>query len=174
LNGEGIKYTQLAFKDGKRQVLYVVPQSWTWGGGSSQLRLTPPATFVRASAIIEGSPLSAPQPLDEKAVAILRQEFLNTMPPGAQHVKILSEEQPFQLGGNIPTQEFTASYDLFGDTFVRSTVFANLSEAQLRFKFTSLNKDFDSLHRAFRASLVSWQWQEPANPSAAEHLTASK
>ena len=161
LNGEGIKYIQLTFKDGERHVLYVIPQSWTWGGGSSQLRLTPPATFLRASAVIEGSPLSAAQPLDEKAIGILRQEFLSTMPPGAQNVQALSEEQPFQLGGNIPTYEFTASYQLLGETFVRSTVFANLSETQLRFKFSSLKKDFDSLHRAFRASLISWQWQEP-------------
>src|SRR5437764_2499471 len=120
--GEGIKYTQLAFKDDKRRVLYVPPQGWTWRGSSSQLHLTPPAAFVRADAVIETSLLSAPQPLDEKAVVALRQEFLNRLPPGAQGVKILSEEQsPFLLSGNIQTFEFTATYQLLGEIFIRST-----------------------------------------------------
>src|SRR4051812_26879472 len=33
-DGEGIKYTQLSFKDGQRRVRYVPPQNWTWRGGS--------------------------------------------------------------------------------------------------------------------------------------------
>ena len=162
-DGEGIKYTQLAFKDDKRQALYVPPQNWTWHGGSSQLRLTPPPTFLRADAVIDISPLLAPQPLDEKAVAALREQFLNTLPSGAEAVKISSEEtSPVLLSGNIPTFEFTATYKVFGEAFVRSTLFANLPETQLRFKLTSLKKDFDSLHRQFRASLISWQWTEPS------------
>jgi len=159
--GEGIKYTQLSFKDDKREVLYVPPQNWAWRGGSSQLRLTPPATFTRADAIIETAPLAEPQLLDEKAIAGLRQQFMNTLPSGAQGVKMVSEEQsPVMLGGNIATCEFTATYQILGETFLRSTLFANLPEAQLRFKVTGLKKDFDSLHRLFRASLISWQWVE--------------
>jgi hypothetical protein len=159
--GEGVKYTQLSFKDDKRQVLYVPPQNWTWRGGSSQLRLTPPAVFTRADAIIETAPLAEPQPLDEKAIAVLRQQFMSTLPPGAQGVKMISEEQsPVMLGGSIATCEFTATYQILGETFLRSTLFANLPETQLRFKVTGLKKDFDSLHRLFRASLISWQWVE--------------
>src|SRR3954462_7470054 len=90
---EGIKYTQLSFKDDKRQVLYMPPEQWTWRGGSSQLRLTPPAIFARADAVIEASPLAEPQSLDEKVIAALRQQFMSTLPPGAQAVKITSEEQ---------------------------------------------------------------------------------
>jgi hypothetical protein len=173
-DGEGIKYTQLSFKDGQRRVSYVPPQKWTWRGGSAQLHLLPPATFLRASAVIETAPLAAPQSLDEKTIAALRQEFLNTLPPGAVGAKIVSEEQgPLQLGGNIPTYEFTATYQALGEIYVHSTLFANLPEAQLRFKFTSVKRDFDSLHRTFRASLISWEWQEPAT-SSAERLTASK
>jgi hypothetical protein len=173
-DGEGIKYTQLSFKDGQRRVRYVLPQNWTWRGGSAQLHLVPPAAVLRAGAVIETAPLAAPQLLDEKTIAALRQEFLNTLPPGAVGAKIVSEEQgPLQLGGNIPTYEFTATYQALGEIYVRSALFANLPDAQLRFKFTSLKKDFDSLHRTFRASLISWEWQEPAT-SSAERLTASK
>jgi len=160
-DSEGIKYTQLALKDGERQVLYVPPRNWTWRGGASQLRLTPPAIVTRAEAIIEVSALSAAQLLDEKTIATVRQQFISTLPPGAQGVKIVNEEQgPLLLGGNIATAEFTASYQILGETFLRSTLFANLPETQFRFKLTGLKKDFDSLHRIFRASLISWQWVE--------------
>jgi len=137
--GEGIKYTQLAFKDDKRHVVYVAPQNWTWRGGASQLRLTPPAPIFHADAVIETSPLPAPQPLDEKTVAVLRQQFIGMLPPGAQAVKMLSEEaSPVLLAGNIQTFEFTATYQIYGDTYVRSALFANLPESQLRFKLTGL------------------------------------
>ena len=160
--GEGVKYTQLAFKDGKTQVLYVPPPNWTWSGGSTQLRLAPPAAVLRADAVIEASPLPTPQPLDEKAVAALREQFMNTLPPGAQGMKIVNEEaSPILLNGNIATYEFTATYQMFGETFSRSALFANLPETQLRFKLTGLKKDFDNLHRQFRASLISWQWTAP-------------
>ena len=160
--GEGVKYTQLSFKDDKRQVVYMPPQNWTWRGGASQLRLTPPAIFARADASIERSPLAEPQPLDEKTVAALREQFMNTLPPGAQGMKIVNEEaSPVLLNGNIATYEFTATYQMFGETFSRSALFANLPETQLRFKLTGLKKDFDNLHRQFRASLISWQWTAP-------------
>lgn len=173
--GEGIKYTQLSFKDDKRQVLYMPPQNWTWRGGSSQLRLIPPATFTRADAIIETSPLAEPQPLDEKTIAALRQQFLSTLPPGAQGVKMVSEEQsPVMLNGNIATCEFTATFQILGETFLRSTLVANLPDTQLRFKVSGLKKDFDSLHRLFRASLISWQWTEPpATKTAMENQPQS-
>jgi hypothetical protein len=161
--GEGIKYTQLAFRDGKSQVLYVPPQNWTWHGGSSQLRLAPPANFLRADAVVEATPLSSPQPLDEKAAAALREQFVNSLPPGAGAVKIVNEEtSPVMLNGNIPTYEFTAIYQVLGETFTRSALFANLPETQLRFKLTGLKKDFDNLHRQFHASLISWQWTDPS------------
>ena len=87
---------------------------------------------------------------------------MNTLPPGAQGMKIVNEEaSPVLLNGNIATYEFTATYQMFGETFSRSALFANLPETQLRFKLTGLKKDFDNLHRQFRASLISWQWTAP-------------
>jgi hypothetical protein len=161
--GEGIKYTRLAFKDDKRQVIYVPPQNWSFRGSSVQLRLIPPSNFMRAEALVDTTPLAAPQPLDEKGIELIRQQFANSLPSGAQAVKVLSEEpSPVIINGNLASYEIRASYQLYGETFVRSVLFANLPEAQLRFKLTALKKDFDVLHRQFRASLVSWQWVEPA------------
>ncbi|PYJ87615.1 MAG: hypothetical protein DME70_06215 [Verrucomicrobia bacterium] len=66
------------------------------------------------------------------------------------------------IAGNIPTYEVTASYQIYGEAYVRSVLFANLAETQLRFKLSALKKDFDVLHRQFRASLISWQWVDPS------------
>jgi hypothetical protein len=163
--GEGIKYTQLTFKDEKRQVVYVPPQLWSYRGSASQLHLTPPPNFSRAEAIIEKTPLAAPQPLDEKAMEAAKQQLLTTLGPSALGAKIVSEEQnPVLLSGNIPTYEVIISYQIYGEAFTRSVLFANLPDAQLRFKLTASRKDFDALHRVFRASLVSWQWT--ATPSS--------
>jgi hypothetical protein len=163
-DGEGIRYTQLTFKDDKRQVVYVPPQLWSYRGSSNQLRLTPPANFPKAEATIETTPLTAPAPLDDKAMEIAKQHLFTTLGPSAQGAKIVSEEQnPIPLNGNIATYEVTISYQVYGEAFTRSVLFANLPDAQLRFKLSAPKKDFEVLHRVFRASLVSWQWSEKAS-----------
>jgi len=162
-DGEGVRYTRLAFKDDKRQVLYVPPLNWSYHGSSSQLRLTPPSTFTRTDAVIDTVPLAAPLPLDEKAMAVISQQCMSALPPGSQEIKVVSEEfSPLLIAGNIPTYEVTASYQIYGETYVRSVLFANLAETQLRFKLSALKKDFNVLHRQFRASLISWQWVDPS------------
>ena len=160
--GEGVKYTELRFKDDSRRVTFTIPQNWTWRGSSSQLRLMPPATFTGADATILTAPLAKSQALGEKTIEVLRQQFLADLPAGSQAVKMLSEGSPLLLSGNIPTWEFTATYQVIGQVYVRSTLFTNLSEMQLRCQLTALKKDFDPLHRQFISSLVSWQWQGPA------------
>jgi hypothetical protein len=167
--GEGIKYTQLTFKDDKRQVVYILPQFWSYRGSSSQLHLTPPPSFARAEAIIDTTPLAAPQALDEKAMETAKQQLLTSLGPSALGAKIVSEEQnPVLLSGNIATWEVTISYQIYGEAFTRSVLFANLPEAQLRFRLSASKKDFDALHRTFRASLVSWQWTEKPSSVVAQ------
>jgi hypothetical protein len=163
--GEGITYTQLTFKDDKRQVVYVPPQLWSYRGSSNQLRLTPPANFPKSDATIEKTPLAAPQPLDEKSMEALKQQLLSSLGPSALGVKVVSEEQnPLLINGNVATYEVTVAYQLYGQPFVRSVLFANLPDEQLRFKLSATKADFETLHRAFRSSLISLQWsaKQPA------------
>jgi hypothetical protein len=170
--GEGIKYVQHTFKDDKRQVVYVPPQLWSYRGSSSQLRLTPPANFPKAEATIETTPLAAPAPLDNKAMEIAKQQLLASLGPSVQGAKLVSEEQnPLLISGNVATYEITVSYQIYGEAFSRSVLFANLPDAQLRFKLSAPKKDFDALHRAFHASLVSWQWSEKPSTVVAQTPT---
>lgn len=164
---EGIKYTQLAFNDDKRVVTYVPPLSWSYRGSATQLQLTP-ARCERASAVIEVVPLPNEQPLDEKTVAILKQRFEAALPPASQGAKVLGEEQsPLLISGTLPTYEVSASYTALGETFLRSTLFANAGKTQLRFTVTARKSDFEALHRVFRASLISWQWSPEKSTNAA-------
>jgi hypothetical protein len=139
------------------------------------LRLTPPPAFKRADATVEVSPLLPAEPLDEKVAGALRQQFLSTAPTSAQEVKLVSEEAgPVLLNGNIQTWEFTMSYKVVGETFLRSILYAhvpatepNTAGMQLRFRLSALQKDFPSLQRSLRSSLISWQWVEPPAPKSA-------
>lgn len=45
-----------------------------------------------------------------------------------------------------------------GERDRQSVPFMNLPDTQLTFRFLSRKPDFEKLHRAFRASLCSWQW----------------
>lgn len=172
---EGIKYTSLSFTDDKRTVTYVPPLLWTYSGSAARLQLTP-TKIDRAEAVIEQSPLPAEQPLDDGAIELLKQQFMSSLPPASQGATLVSEERsPLLLSGRAPTYEACASYQALGETFLRSTLFANVGTTQLRFTLTARKADFEPLHRAFRASVISWQWSAPpaAEATAANGAPAS-
>jgi hypothetical protein len=158
--GEGIKYQKLIFHDDKQLVEYYPPSGWTFLGNAERIQLRPPQkTF--AEAVIEATPLAAPQPLDEKVTKALTQQFLSTLPAGSQLVSVVSEEQnPVPLNGR-PTFEVTVSYQLIGEKFLRSALYANLSDTRLIFRLAAKKADFESLHSEFRRSVLSWHWVEP-------------
>ncbi|MFL6541997.1 MAG: hypothetical protein ACJ8I9_02400, partial [Chthoniobacterales bacterium] len=148
------------------QVTYVLPQLWSWRGGGTQVQLTPPNS-PRASAVIEALHLDTPMALDDKAVEAIRQQFTAFLPPGSNGATLISEERdPVPLGGNLHSYEISASYQALGAVYVRSILFVNTPDTQLRFKVTAPKAEFDALYRTFRASLTSWQWTKPAVPES--------
>lgn len=156
--GEGVKYTQLTFKDDTKRVVYTLPQLWTWRGSGTQIQLTPP-NCPRASAVIEAAPLDAPVALDDNFVETVRQQFTTFLPPASNGAQLVNEvRDPVPLGGNLRSYEFTASYQALGDTYMRAVLIVNTPDTQLRFKFSAPKAEFLALHQVFRASLTSWQW----------------
>jgi len=153
--GEGIKYQKLTFRKDKQLIEYYPPCGWTFLGSAERIQLRPPQkTF--AEAVIEAVPLIAPQPLDEKITKALAQQFLSTVPPGSQFASVVNEEQnPVPLSGR-PTFEVTVSYQLMGQKFLRSALYANLPDTQLVFRLTAKKDDFEPLHSEFRRSVFSW------------------
>jgi hypothetical protein len=163
--GEGIKYQKLIFRHDKQGIEYNPPPRWEFHGGPNQLQLTPPKRNF-AEAVIEAVPLPAPQPLDDKVSKALEQQLIVKLPPGSQFVTIVSEGQnPVLLNGNR-SFEVTVSYEVMGEKFLRSAIFANLSNTQLIFQLTARKDDFEPLHREFRMSIASWHWVESATTIA--------
>ncbi|MEY2508166.1 MAG: hypothetical protein QOH01_2495 [Verrucomicrobiota bacterium] len=153
---EGITFQRLTFKQANNISLsYQPPRGWTYRGGGDRLQLTP-AEATRAEALIQALPLASAQPLDEKNEAFLREQFLNTLPTGSQVIKLLNEEQNPVVLDNKPSYAVTASYQVIGETFVRSTLFINLADTQLRFTLNARQSDYEKLNRAFRQSIYSW------------------
>ena len=159
---EGITFRQLVFQDGDRRISYEPPQNWSHRGSAESLHLSPPNNS-RGQAVIETSSLPGPAgPFDAAAVALLKQEFLNSIPATAQSVEVTSETPDALPITGARTYEFTASYQALGETYLRSTIFVNLPNVRLICRFSAPKAEFEKLYRAFRGSLLSWQPVEPA------------
>lgn len=167
---EGITFRQLVFKDGKRQVVYEVPREWSYRGNGTSLQLAPPNS-VRADASIQVADMPKPQAFDEKLLAGLKEQSLRGVPPGVQTVTTLGEEvNPVRLEKG-DSYAVTVSYQALGETFVRSTLYVNLSDALLTFRLTARKADFEQLQRAFRSSILSWHWVETDKAAAVAQNT---
>jgi hypothetical protein len=157
-NQEGIVFKQLIFRENDRKITYEQPGGWNFTGDSKALRLTP-ANVAQSQADIEQSPLRAPQPMDEAA---LREQALKSLPQGSQQITVAAEEQnPLRINRH-DTYGVTITYVLRGEEYTTNILFANLEDTQLRFRFVARKRDFEPLFRAFRGSLFTLQWAEPA------------
>jgi hypothetical protein len=170
---EGAEYSSVDFKDDKRKVSIVLPRLWSCSGDASKLRILPPNQNL-AEGIIQAFPTKVGARLDEGALKSLEQQVLATLPTGSQDAILVSQqENPIILNQNL-SYEFVISYQTLGRTFQRSVIFVNCPGQQLIFRFSAPKEVFASLNAAFRQSLYSWQWKEPALPVSGEPVTASK
>jgi hypothetical protein len=162
---EGTKFQQLSFHEDKQRIEYEPPQGWSFDGGAAEIRLKPPKKNF-AEATISTSSLNKPQPLDENVRAALKEKFLASVPAGSQFVKLEQEiESPIRLNDS-PTLEIIVSYQLMGEKFFRSALFANVRDNQMTFRCSARKDDFERVHQEFRSSLLSWHWVEPAQQAA--------
>jgi len=165
--GEGITYQRLVFKDDKRVIYFQPPRGWKCSGTENQLTLAP-ADRSFAEAKITSAPLDRPVALDEKAADAFKQQVLSSLPEGSRNAAIVKQEQNGLMLNNNPAIEVVISYDAFGQTFQRSVILLSTPTNQVRFQFTARKSDFDTLYRAFRASVVTWEWQPESAPVEAE------
>ena len=164
---EGFTFKELLFKDGPGQIVYQLPNKWTYRAGAGEVRLTPPDS-PDAEALIQAVALPGPLPLDGKAIEAAKQQLLSNVPPGSQMVVLVKEEpNTVPLNGH-PTYEIVVSYQVIGQTFLRSCLISNVGETQLRFRFTARKSDYEKVYPAFRSSILSWQWIERSPATVAE------
>jgi hypothetical protein len=158
---EGAEYATATFKDEKRVISLSVPRQWTCHGDASRLQLTPPNQKF-AEGVIQSVSAKEPVRFDEAAVASLAQQAIATLPIGSQGATLVSQqENPVIIGGNL-SYEFVVSYQTLGQTFQRSVIIVSCPAQALIFRFTAPKHEFEALNRAFRQSLCSWTWIDPA------------
>ena len=170
---EGAQYSSVRFKDDKRRVNIVLPRLWSCSGDAAKLQITPPNQSF-AEGVIQAVPTKDFLRFDEVALKGLEQQVLATLPPGSQGAALVTQrENPIILNQNL-SYEFVVSYQTLGRTFQRNVIFVNCPGQQLIFRFSAPKEVFAPLNAAFRQSLYSWEWKEPAVSAGAGTFTASK
>jgi hypothetical protein len=164
---EGAQYSSVNFKDEKRSVSIILPRQWTCHGDSSRLQIIPPNQSL-SEGVLQSVPTRSPVRFDEATVKRLEQQVVSTLPAGAQGVTMVSQQENTILLGQNLSYEFVLSYKTLGQTFCRSVIFVNCPNQQLAFRFSAPAASFDNLNKAFRRSLSSWQWTEPAPVKTAQ------
>ena len=163
---EGIKFPQLEFAQGKQKITYEQPRGWTFAGDASRVKFTPP-NVSQAFGEIAQTPLRAPQNFDEPTLKALQEQTVASVPPESGDVSIVAAEKNPIMINQHETFEVVVAYQLYGERYQKSVLYTNLADTQLTFRFVARKVDFDKLHRAFRDSLCSLQWLEPASTGGA-------
>lgn len=153
---DGMKFKQLAFSDADKRATYQPPRCWDYSGSANQLTLHPPGK-TQAEATISKTGLGEPGSFDGEALKKVVAETMTQTPKGSSGVMVVSQEKNPLLINGKETFQVVLSYSLLGQTFNRSVLFLNRGHEQLRFQLVAREVDFKELHRAFQASLYSWQ-----------------
>jgi hypothetical protein len=158
---DGATYRLVNLKNGEGTVTFAPPEGWMIRGHQARLQLNPPKNDF-SEAVVEASPLPAPQALDEAAINAFKEQVRATLPAGSHAITTLLEASNTVMPAGKPSFEVMISYQLWGKTFYRSALLVNAPQDRLVFRFTSLKEDFNALNSSFRRSVATWQWIEPA------------
>jgi hypothetical protein len=153
---EGIKFPQLAFKDGTKKVTYAPPRGWRYSGNATKLTLQPP-DIAQAEATITKVPLRQPSTMSDEGMKALVAEALNLVHGGSTEVTVVAQEKNAFPADGRETFLVTVTYALYGENYARSYLFLNRETDQIRFQFVCRASEFKALQKAFFNSLFSWQ-----------------
>jgi len=162
---DGIKFPQLVFRENGHRVTYEQPRGWTVRAETGRIQFTPPGA-TQAQAEIDQSPLPAPLTFDDETIKALQEKALAALPPGSQNGKVETELKSPVMKKDHDTYAVTLSYKLNGQDFMTDVLYLILPDTLVRFRVSARKADFDKLYPPFRASVISWQWTEPATKAA--------
>ncbi len=153
--GDGSKFKQLSFFDGDKKVIYQPPAGWNYSGSETQLTLSPPKTQSRA--LVVRTSLASPGLFDDKSLEELVRAAVALVPEGSESTTVISQERnPLMIDGK-ETFLIKLSYTFYGQKYVRSILFLNRGNEQIRFQLTCREADFSELQAAFLRSHYTWQ-----------------
>jgi hypothetical protein len=153
---EGLKFSQLAFSDGNKQLTYAPPAGWESFGSADRLTLRPKGK-TQAEASISRLALRAPMVLDEDSVKALAAEAIASLPAGSSNAQVLQQDRNAVSINGKETLLVVVSYSLHGENYGRSIMFMPRGNEQIRFQLAAKLADFKDLQKAFFGSQFSWQ-----------------
>jgi hypothetical protein len=154
---DGVKIELLAFSDGSgKAITYSPPRGWEYSGSPTKFTLRPPGKPQAEGAIVRIS-LSQPAVFDDQTMKTLVAEMLVSVPGGSTNVTLVAQEKNALLISQKETFLVVISYDFYGQSYQRSTMFLNRGNEQVRFQFVSRTADFKNLQMAFQASQLTWR-----------------
>lgn len=153
---EGIKMQQLVFTDGQKQITYAPPRNWDYSGSGNHFALHPRAVSG-AAAEITVRKLKDPGDFGAETVKQLCDEVLKSIPAGATHAMLVSQQLSPLLIDRKETFLVVVSYEFYGQAYKRSVMFLNRTNEQVRFELTCSREAYPDLEKAFESSQFSWQ-----------------
>jgi hypothetical protein len=153
---DGATLHQLVFPDGERRITYTPPKGWDYAGSSNRLLLHPPQALA-AEAQISLIKLTKPKTFDEATMQGLSEEALALVPNKATNVSIVSQQKNILMIERKETFSLIIKYDFYGQPYLRSVMFLNRKNEQLRFELKCPSYLFPELQKAFQESQYSWQ-----------------
>ena len=152
---EGVKLAQLAFNNGtSHEATYQPPVDWKYSGGKDSLDLLP-QNLAQAKATV--TKWRSPYSFDPDGLKQLTQRFVESLPEGAEQVKVQSEElNPLQIDGQ-PTYLVQLSYVYYGEKYACYALLLDRKAGPLSFRLICRAANYDNLRDAFQKSLYSWQ-----------------
>ena len=162
---QGFVYRKVTLRGERGVIRFVPPLGWNVRGTKELLQLYPPNQTL-AEATMSARTVSAPISFDAAMIETLEQQALGTAPPTSQAARVVKHElNPIPMGAN-PSLEIIISYSALGRIFQKSVIIVQVGDQQLVFRLSAPKEHFDALDQAFRRSIGSWQWIEPAASSA--------
>jgi hypothetical protein len=154
---DGVKTKLLVFSDGSaKRITYSPPRDWEYSGTSTRFSLRPPGTPQAEGTIVRIS-LDHPAIFDDQTMKTLAAEMLASVPASSTNATLVSQEKSPFLIAQKETFVVTVSYVFYGQSYLRSTMFLNRGNEQVRFQFVSRAADFKNLQMAFQASQLTWR-----------------
>ena len=159
MTADANSFSQPYITDGGSKIYLGFPGTWRALDSAEALELTPDVanSSVRLTRH-QGKILT----IDEAGGRQLLQQVIAQLPKDAKNVTSSPVEiNPFPIS-NWTDLQATVSYELFGQTFRRSTMYVNMRPGRVvEFTLTALDADYEKLYRPARAVLASFF--EPSN-----------
>ena len=152
---DGVKMSNVLFRNGREQIAYCPPQGWRLSGGGTRLTLVPPDA-PNADAQLEVKVLAAALPFDEANLKKYVDNAKLSIPRESRNVEILGTQiNPLKICGH-DTLAVQLTYEAFGVSFRTHQLYLNGNEGQQWvFRFTAPATAFEKNYEPFRASLYS-------------------